>query len=144
MAMSIGDWKFVDAVVQSLTQKAKLAQSQIPTLQLPSIPPDSADDARKYLQDLAQRFAIAESIVLSLAKEENNPAYQLGREMGTQLILGAKRAAKIAREVGSDLAEQFDKTAERLHEGGLTFAKSIGFGAGFALILLLIVVARKL
>jgi hypothetical protein len=70
-------------------------------------------------------------------------SYDLGKEIGRTLILGAKRASKVAKKVGSDLADTFDKTADRLEEGVLTIAKGFGVGAGLALVALLIFLGRK-
>lgn len=144
MAVSPGDWKFLDDVLTSLSMKVqdvvKVALPGDPTLA-----PISNDAAHAYLADVLKEFNAVEAHAIALARNavEGSPAYELGHEIGKNLLVGAKRAAKIAREVGSDLADTFDKTADRLEEGGLTIAKTFGAGLAIAVIFALIWLGRS-
>jgi hypothetical protein len=138
------DWQFLDDVLTSVVKKA----TDLQKISLPGDPtlgPITPDAAKAYLSDVAQFFNEAERHAIDLAKNavEGSPQYELGHEIGRNLIVGAKRAAKIARDVGSDLADTFDKTADRLEEGGLTIARTFGFGAALVVIALLIFFGRK-
>lgn len=145
MAVSPRDWTFLDDVLISLANKAKDAAAHIPLPGDPTLAPISKDAAHAYLADVASRFKQLEAKALDLIA--NNPAssagHDAGEEIGRTLVLGAKRAAKIAREVGSDLAENFEKTADRLEEGGLTIAKGVGTGLALAIIFAIIWLGRK-
>jgi hypothetical protein len=144
MASDTGDWTFLSDIVTSLANKAKKAGTVISELPLPGDPklaPISDDAAKLWLASLANEFAALEGLATELAKVPSS--YDLGKEIGRTLILGAKRASKVAKKVGSDLADTFDKTADRLEEGGLTIAKGFGVGAGLALVALLIFLGRK-
>lgn len=145
MAVSPRDWLFLDDVLASLANKVKDAVAKIPLPGDPKLAPISTDAAKAYLADVASVFKQLEAKAIDLIA--NNPASSAGRDMGEEigrtLVTGAKRAAKIAREVGSDLADTFEKTADRLEEGGLTIAKSFGFGAALVVIALLILAGRK-
>lgn len=144
MAVKPGDWKFLDDVLTSLANKVqtvvKVALPGDPTLA-----PISTEAAHAYLAEVAREFNALEGHAISLVRNavEGSPPYELGHEIGRNIVVGAKRAAKIAREVGSDLADTFDKTADRLEEGGLTIAKTFGTGLALALIALLIYLGRK-
>jgi hypothetical protein len=144
MAVTARDWKFLDDVLTSLRTKVQDA-THIPLPGDPTLAPISQDAAKTYLADVAKRFAHLENKALELARgaAEDSPPYQLGKEIGRTLVVGAKRAAKIAKEVGSDLAENFEKTADRLEEGGLTIAKGFGTGLALAVIFGLIWALRK-
>jgi len=149
MAVSSGDWTFLDNALQSIVNKAKAEFPDIAKVVLPGDPdlgPITNDAAKAYLADVAAFFKQAEAHAISLARDavEGSPPYELGHEIGKNVLVGAKRASKIAREVGSDLADTFDKTADRLEEGGLTIARTFGFGAAIIIIGLLILAGRKL
>lgn len=140
----VGDWKFLDDVLTSLTNKVKdVAKVALPGD--PTLGPITTEAAHAYLAEVAQFFNTMESHAISLARNavEGSPPYELGHEIGRNLVLGAKRASKIAREVGSDLADTFDKTADRLEEGGLTIAKTFGAGLALAVIFALIWLGRS-
>lgn len=140
MAITAADWKFIDDVLTSLSNKAGDAAAKITQ---PS--PATKDATVEYLAQVQNRFAQLESKAISLTRDavEGSPPYELGKEIGRNLIVGAKRASKMAREVGSDLADTFDKTADRLEEGGLTIAKGFGTGLALAVIFALIWLGRK-
>lgn len=144
MAVKPGDWKFLDDVLTSLSNKVKdIVKVSLPGD--PTLAPISTEAAHTYLADVLREFNAVEAHILKLVDgvPESSPAYQLGHEIGRNLIVGAKRASKIAREVGSDLADTFDKTADRLEEGGLTIAKTFGAGLALAVIFALIWLGRQ-
>lgn len=143
------DWLFVDGVLTSLATKTQgWLQGAWSAIELPGDPtlgPISNEAGKAYLASVATRFHDLEKLALDLVA--NNPAssagYDAGQEIGRTVVVGAKKAAKLARELGSDLAENFEKTADRLEEGGLTIAKTFGAGLALAVIFALIYFGRK-
>lgn len=127
MAATLADWAFLDGVLTSINNKVRDGASK------PPLPAEkSGQAARDYLEAVRQRFeAVEEHIVDS----EGHPlAYQLGREVGSLVSIGAKRAAKIAHDVAHDMAENFEKTADRMAKGGESLATGLGMGAAVVLI----------
>ncbi len=143
------DWLFIDGVLTSLGTKTQgWLQHAWSSIELPGDPklaPISADAGKAYLASVAQRFRELENLAIDLV--QNNPAssagYDAGEEIGRTVVLGAKKASALARELGSDLADTFDKTADRLEAGGLTIAKTFGAGLALAVIFALIYFGRK-
>lgn len=133
---SPADWKFIADVLTTLNNRVRDGWAAS------SLPADlTGDAAKQYLTDFQARLDVVEKFV---AQALDHPiAYDVGREIGHVAAAGARRAAKVARDISSDMADTFEKTADRLASGGETVAKSIGLGAGIALIALLIFLARK-
>jgi len=136
MATDERDWKFLRDVMVSIDRKINGGPG---SWDLPTIRTEQA--ARDYLEAVNQRFATVEKRVEDYFTGDPI-AQDIGRHVGQLVATGAKRAAKLARDVAHDMADRFDALATSMEKGGENIAAGLGLGAGVAIVVVLLLLAR--
>ena len=124
MATDDRDWKFLRDVMVSIDNKIKGGPG---SWDLPTIRTEAA--ARDYLQAVQNRFDAVEKRVEEYFTGDPI-AQDIGRHVGQLVATGAKRAAKLARDVAHDMADRFDEIRTSMEKGGENLAAGIGVGMG--------------
>lgn len=137
---SEADWIFLRDTMRTLDRKVKNGAVVVGQWDVPIPAERTGQAARDYLTAVAQRFAIVEEAVENALTSPLDRAQQAGRDVGFIIANGAKRAAKIARDIGHEAADTFKETADRMAKGGENVALGLGIGGAFALIVALLLI----
>jgi hypothetical protein len=129
MATDESDWRFLRDVMVSIDRKINGGPS---SWDLPTIRTEAA--AREYLEAVQQRLEIVEKRVEEYFTGDPI-AQDIGRHVGQLVATGAKRAAKLARDVAHDMAERFDGIVASMEKGGENIATGLGIGAAVVILI---------
>lgn len=128
------DWKYLRNVLLSLEKQVQHGEviAQGPAWALPS--DLTGDMARDYIEAAKRRFDEVEKAVKDAYESPIERVRMAGDRVGHLLKDGAKRALKIAKDIGAAAAEALDETVRRMEESGESIATGIGMGAVFVVV----------
>lgn len=122
------DWGFLRDVLVSLDKRVQNGE----VVQGPdawALPADlTGDMARDYIEAARRRLEEVEQAVKLAMQSPIQRVQSAGEDVGSLVREGAKRAAKIAKDVASAAEKSLDDLARRMEESGENIAIGIGMG----------------